>query len=235
MAVKRHTPYSRRGEQAIQANQLAAIEDAIPRTDLGDGVVYASRARLERARAEQLLKPAEPITVSSGEAVSWEHRGEAHEPYKGACARIIDTLENPNSISAGASGDRMSAALQAGVLEPAVDAAMAAQARNSIEKMLCHQLAAAHHTAMWLVELSRNPNCQPENIARLVNASARMMDCYQAGALALLKLKTRGKQRVVVQYVSVGAGGQAVVAGRIGRGSRKRGSVPKTEDQPHAQ
>jgi hypothetical protein len=60
-----------------------------------------------------------------------------------------------------------------------------------------------------------------------------MMDVYQAGCLALLKLKMGGRQRVLVQYVSVGPGGQAVVAGRVGRGSRVRGGLPKTEDRPH--
>jgi hypothetical protein len=43
--------------------------------------------------------------------------------------------------------------------------------------------------------------------------------------LTLLKLKNLGEQRVAVQYqqVNVGPGGQAVVAGRVGRGSRNRG------------
>jgi len=127
----------------------------------------------------------------------------------------------------------MSAALGAGVLEPAMDAAMAAQARNSIEKMLCHQLAAAHHTAIRLIEHSTNPNLQAGEVARLTNASARMMDVYQAGCLALLKLKTRGQQRVLVQYVNVGSGGQAVVAGRVDRGSRRRGRCRRIGDEPH--
>ena len=48
-------------------------------------------------------------------------------------------LEHPNSITVGASGQRMSVALAADVLEPAVDAAASAQAANSLEKMLCHQ------------------------------------------------------------------------------------------------
>ena len=44
-----------------------------------------------------------------------------------------------------------------------------------------------------------------------------MMDVYQAGCLTLLKLKSHGTQRVVVQYqqVNVGPGGQTVVSGRV--------------------
>jgi hypothetical protein len=40
---------------------------------------------------------------------------------------------------------RLEAALEVGVLRSAVDAAHTAQAKNSLEKMLCHQMAAVHH------------------------------------------------------------------------------------------
>jgi hypothetical protein len=63
----------------------------------------------------------------------------------------------------------------------------------------------------------------------MTNAAARLFEVYQSACLTLLKLKAKGRQRVVVQYqqVNVGQGGQAVVAGRVGRGSRKRGRDPK--------
>ena len=185
--------------------------------------MYEAEATRARERGEALLKPVAPIEVSAGEAISWENQ--ADEPHKGDLARIVETLERPNTVSVGASSKRMNAALGAGVLEPAIDAVMSAQAGNSLEKMLCHQMAAAHHSAMKLVERSDNPNLQPGEVARFTNAAARMMDIYQSGLLTLVKFKTRGTQRVVVQYqqVNVGPGGQAVVAGRIGRGSRKGG------------
>jgi hypothetical protein len=88
----------------------------------------------------------DPVVVSAGEAVTWENK--ADEIHRGAHARIVETLEHPNSITAGASGQRMSAALAADVLEPAIDAAVSAQAANSIEKMLCHQMAAVHFSAI---------------------------------------------------------------------------------------
>jgi len=128
--------------------------------------------------------------VSSGEAVSWENK--ADEPYLGAHALMVDTLEHPDSVSSGASDRRVSAALCAGVLEPAVDAAMSAQAANSIEKMLCHQMAGAHFGAMRLLELSLNPHLQTGEVARFTNAAARMMNVYQAGCLTLQKLTTGG-------------------------------------------
>jgi len=45
-----------------------------------------------------------------------------------------------------------------------------------------------------------------------------MMDAYQKGVLALHKLRTGGKQIVMVQHVNVGDGGRAVVTGGINKG-----------------
>jgi hypothetical protein len=86
--------------------------------------------------------------------------------------------------------------------------------------MLCHQMAGAHHAAMELLALALDPRLPPVEQARLTNASARMMQVYQEGLLALQRFRTGGKQTVVVQYVQVANGGQAVVAGKLGRGSR---------------
>lgn len=216
-------PFSRRGEQAIQAAQEAALADAMPRIEDGDDAVYGAQARFARARAESYLAPASPALVSSGEAVGFINDEPDLAP--GLPAWIADTLAQPNCVSVGASNNRTSAAHAVGVLEAAVDAAASAHASNSIEKMLCHQLAAVHFTAMRLLERTASTTLPPVEAARLTNAAARMMDIYQAGCLTLQKLKAHGQQRVLVQYqqVNVGSGGQALVAGRMGRGSRRRG------------
>jgi hypothetical protein len=62
----------------------------------------------------------------------------------------------------------------------------------------------------------------------ITNGAARLMDVYQNACLVLQKLKTKGTQRVLVQYqqVNVGEGGQAVVAGRM----RARGVRGKREN-----
>lgn len=225
-AVRKPQSSTRRGTQAIRAQNRAALAEAMPRTSMGDEIVYDSEARLEWEHAELCLTPAEPVTVRAGEAVTWENK--ADEIFPGAHARIVETLEHPNSISVGASTERTSAALAAGVLEPAIDAALSAQAANSIEKMLCHQLAGAHHSAMRLLERVNNAaDLQPVEVVRFTNGAARMMDVYQAGCLTLQKLKSGGTQRVEVQYqqVNVGAGGQAVVA--CGGSRSKRGGGGK--------
>jgi len=105
----------------------------------------------------------------------------------------------------------------------AVDAAESFQAANSLEKMLCHQLAAAHLAAMKLLASSlTNASLPPVQMARLSNAAARMMQVYQERLLTLQKLRTGGKQTFLVQHVQVGEGGQAVIAGNMNAGGRER-------------
>ena len=215
----------RRGERAIAAFQHAEQQDAIPRISPGDAYIYGREATRARERGRVLLEPTDPVRVSCGEAMTWDHKqGEAS---LGATAWIIDTLEHPNTVSAGASGRRTEAARAVGVLEPAIDAAVSARAANALEKMLCHQLAAAHFTAMRLLERSEKsyPDLPPVEVVRLTNAAARMMESFQNGALTLQKLKTGGTQRIAVEYqqVNVATGGQAVVARRVGARAPGRG------------
>jgi hypothetical protein len=50
---------------------------------------------------------------------------------------------------------------------------------------------------------------------RLAGAIARMNGSYQSGVLTLQKLRTGGRQTMVVQHVNVNDGGQALVAGEM--------------------
>ncbi len=81
MVTRKRPPFSRRGEQAVQANQDAALADSMPRTEFGDDIVYDTEARLARTRAEELLKPAEPVSVSAGEAVTWKNKADARQQW----------------------------------------------------------------------------------------------------------------------------------------------------------
>src|SRR4029077_1935804 len=58
--------------------------------------------------------------------------------------------------------------------------------------------------------------------ARLANTAARMMGAYQDGMLAIDRIRRGGRQtvKVIHQYVAVGPGGQAVVAGSMKTGSK---------------
>ena len=141
---------------------------------------------------------------------------------------FIDTVERPDAVTAAASMDRLKLADEVQCVSLAVDTAETIQAKNSIEKMIAHQLAAAHKLAMTLAGKAQNlieedgsgwhrpPTVYATEASRVANASAKMMDAFQKGTLALHKLRTGGTQTVTVQHVNVSDGGQAVVTGGIG-------------------
>ena len=180
-------------------------------------VLNRLEAQKATAEAAELLRRPERLLRGGHEVL---RPGAADEQLSPARSAMLDTPEEPNMISVEASEQRMEAALDVGVLQAALDAAVSAQAKNSIETMLCHQLAGAHFMAMKLLAAASNPRLLPVEQARLTNAAARMMQVYQEGLVALQRFRTGGKQTVIVQHVQVGNGGQAVVAGKLGRGSR---------------
>ncbi|MCH7832929.1 MAG: hypothetical protein IIC55_08675 [Proteobacteria bacterium] len=174
-------------------------------------------------------------------------------PEVGACGEVIlpqeklsDTQalvgagENPKAVTADASWQRLDLAEKADCLSLAVDMAETIQARNSLEEMLAHQMAAAHSQAMRLIAKSYNfvthtetwdsevrQQVQSIEAVRMANAAARLMKTYQDGMLALNKLRTGGKQTILIQHVNVNDGGQAVVAGNIDKRGNSGGNDGK--------
>ncbi len=124
---------------------------------------------------------------------------------------LYDTLTVPNVAAVEASFGRSRLLLQIGpdMAAMGIDAADSIQATNSAEKMLAHQLAATHKTAMEL--LASKPDDNSVVRAKRVNAAIRCVTAYQQGLLTLRKLRLNGPQRILVQYVNVNEGGQAVV------------------------
>jgi hypothetical protein len=112
-------------------------------------------------------------------------------------------------------------------LETALDAAESIGAGNSLEKMLAHQLAASHRSAMKLVaEMNRQADYLANvrgseqdranvQVTRLAGATARIMTTFQQGLMTLQRMRTGGQQVVTVQHVEARDGGQAVVAGNF--------------------
>ena len=181
-------------------------------------------AKLEKGAAAALALDTKPSIGTGGELVP-----ENDQRKRGA--NFIDTVERPDATTAEASMDRLKLA-DGGIecVALAVDAAETIQAANSIEKMMAHQLAAAHKLAMTfagkaksLIEdeggnWQRQDTACAAEAARVANSAARMMDAFQKGTLALHKLRTGGKQVVTVQHVNVTDGGQALVTGGISTG-----------------
>ena len=87
-------------------------------------------------------------------------------------------------------------------------------ALNSLEKMLVHQMAAAHKYSLNL--MAKIPRAENNlEVLRITNASVRLMLAYQCGVRLLQRIRSGGRQVVVVQHVQVSEGGQAVIAGEV--------------------
>jgi hypothetical protein len=154
-------------------------------------------------------------------------------------AGLVDTIRSaPDMVTARASIARINLIAETGDLDLATDAADTIKARNSLEKMLAHQIASAHGLAMKLAAksgqfLGKVTSWDPEGrqqissieASRLANSAARMMEAFNQGLLTLDRLRNGRRQVVTVQHVTVNPGGQAIVAGALKpRRSRRRGA-----------
>jgi predicted component of type VI protein secretion system len=206
------------GVKAVRASQRAnRWRHKKPIDPVIDPVLNRLEAEKADAEAAELLRPPERLLRGGNEAMRPAVANERLSPARNA---MISTLEDPNMISVEASEQRVEAALGAGVLPSALDAAVSAKAENSLEKMLCHQMAGAHHAAMKLLAGGLDSRLPPVEQARLLNAAARLMQVYQEGLIVLQRIRSGGQQTVVVQHVHVSDGGQAVVAGKLSGGSQ---------------
>ncbi|HME20447.1 MAG TPA: hypothetical protein VKI44_03655 [Acetobacteraceae bacterium] len=196
--------------------------------------------RYERAEAERLEGIADlaldPLMHTTGPVTA----GNGGEVAIGT-SRYVDTVrERPDMLAIDASQQRMSLADKANALTLGIDAAATIQPKNSLEKMLAHEMAAAHALAMELqaegrelLRVYKRTGHIHQHVSieagRLFNASARMMTVFQDGLLTLQKIRSGGTQHVVVQHINVGDGGRAVVAGEV-KVRRKRGRRPGATD-----
>ena len=147
-------------------------------------------------------------------------RGEI-APSKDSDVGGRETLTEPSQINQEASIRRLDLLTTAGIYETALDVAESIEPRNSLEKMLAHQMALAHDMSFTLSRMAVEQS-DPVEIVRFSNASARQMDTFQKAMLTLQKIRCGGRQTVVVQHVTVKDGGQAVVTGKM-KGGLKGG------------
>lgn len=204
-----------RGELALRAQNRAARARAKKASSPSESASNAIAESFADAEAQNLLKIPDNLIRSCGEAITPEFRLDF----------LVDRLQHePTMVNVIASERRLdlAACVWSGAAEMAVDAAESVQAANSLEKMLCHQIAAAHLAAMKLIGNSLDNLLPPVERARLSNASARLMQVYQEGLLTMLKLRTGGKQTISIQHVQVAEGGRAVVAGNDVKSRRGR-------------
>jgi hypothetical protein len=103
---------------------------------------------------------------------------------------------------------------------------------DQVEAMLAAQMAAVHVASMTFARrLAHADNIpQQDSAERAFNKLART---FAAQVSALKEYRSKGEQRMVVQHVNVGDGGQAIV-GNVGAPVPGGGASEKTKEQPHA-
>lgn len=205
----------------------------------GDALLGAERIRAENGGApleiseRYAAKAREPVPADAprtmgGELLPGEDFASETLPA------LLDTLVNANAVAADASRDRLDLAKQAGALEMALDTADTIQAGDGLERMLAHQLATAHVAAMKAAGVmnglldhagrtmgaERQMACVEAN--RMAGAYARLTGSFQAGMVTLQRVRSGGRQTVIVQHNHVGDGGQAVIGGTVGGGGARR-------------
>ncbi|QGY03589.1 hypothetical protein MMSR116_18110 [Methylobacterium mesophilicum SR1.6/6] len=185
----------------------------------------------DRREAEVRAPVEAPVRAVGGELVP------AEDFAVNTLPAILDTLVNPDAVAADASRDRLDLLKEAGALEVALDTADSMQAADSLERMLAHQLAATHVLAMKAAAVAGKQldlagktygsagQAACVEGARLIGAAMRASSAYQAGLLTLQKVRSGGRQVVIVQHNRVEAGGQAVIGGHTGVSRRKRAGV----------
>jgi hypothetical protein len=188
-------------EYGHQMREVFALEADGSKADGPRNQAHWARIVAAEIRKQGMAK-AKEVSQANGEAVPPPTEKFLH-----------DTLTVPDLAAVEASFDRSRLLLERGadVAAMGLDAANTIQAGNSLEKMLAHQLAAAHKATMEIIG-SVHPNSHDASAhTKRLNAFARCMTAYQHGLLTLQKLRQNGNQRITVQYVNVDNGSRAVI------------------------
>jgi hypothetical protein len=162
--------------------------------------------------AEDAFQPQGAVALLAGGEVCPQHLPE-----------LVDTLAAPNVISLDASAHRLDLVTRMGtdVAAMALDAADTMVASNSLEKMMAHQMAVLHSTAMTYAGQAALAQDQGRAVS-MMNLALRSMETFQKGLLTIKRLRGTGEQRITIQHVNVTQGGRAVI-GQVNPG----GSVTK--------
>ncbi|MBI5922424.1 MAG: hypothetical protein HY847_12390 [Betaproteobacteria bacterium] len=190
----------------------------------------------QRSVAAQLREWGDDASADTHEAYADDHAGTAAElldlkdvplvalgeVVQPKRSRLTDTLKLPDVAALDASAHRLVLLDRMGndCAAMAIDAAASIKAENSLEKMLAHQLAVAHKTALEITDKATFMQDTVEK-TRMLNLACRMMETYQRGLLTLQRLRSNGEQRITVQYVTVTDGGQAIIGNVDHRGGAK--------------
>lgn len=206
------TSNCKKTDQAVKKARDAMTERLVAEEFQRSGIDPSS-GEFHQMQAEKLEKEANDLLVLTG-LCQHGAGGEVIPTDESSNELARNTLEAPNVINVAGSASRVDQLTEAGVLAAGLDAAQSVGADNSLEMMLVHQMALCHDRSFKVITEAEGQK-DPVEKARLLNAGARLMKVFQDGLLALNKIRTGGRQTVLVQHVQVSDGGQAVVSGMV--------------------
>jgi len=222
------------GLTAGDAEMFECMAAAKRASAVGTDTHWAAQANAEASGLEALVTALRDPTARGLPHLQQGQGGETAPPEDSDHSWRIREMERvvaaPSPVlAADASLDRLRLAHKADVLNTAVELAQDVGASNGGEKMLAHQLAAAHQISMSLFtaaahDLHRHQTAPSLNIGALLDAqrsaavAARVMSSFAQGMAVLDRLRNGNRQVVQVQHVTVNEGGQAVVAGNVAPG-----------------
>ena len=99
---------------------------------------------------------------------------------------MVDTVADPDYVTASASRERLELANEAGSLDLALDVADSIQAQDSLEKMLVHQMAVLHRGMMKAATRMNEELYSAAGLEESMREAANVRACRLAGAISRL-------------------------------------------------
>src|SRR5262249_47880211 len=126
------------GDYVLAAERVRAEAAASPHRSTAFDLARADKWE-GQARTKQLPSTRTEIGAG-GELIDVENRWDA--------LGVVNTVADPDYVTASASRERLELANEAGSLDLALDVADSIQAQDSLEKMLVHEMAVLHRGMM---------------------------------------------------------------------------------------
>jgi hypothetical protein len=175
-ATQKSSPVKRALDLRLDAQRLRALASPDPIHQAIDLAV----ASASEAESERLLRPPKPLQMGLG--------GEIIPTVADNLPGLELTLREPDLLNLEASKQRSELIERAGVLALGVETANDSVATGSLQKMLCHQLAAAHRRALILLTESEKTQDTQTSCLKAKTA-ARLINAFGAAALTLQRLQ----------------------------------------------
>ena len=164
------------GDYVLAAERVRVEAAASPHRSTEFDLARADRWE-GQARTKQLPSTRTEIGAG-GELIDIENRRDA--------LGVVDTVADPDYVTASASRERLELANEAGSLDLALDAADTIQGQDSLEKMLVHEMAVLHRGMMRAATRMNEELYAAAGLDESRQEAANVRACRLAGAISRL-------------------------------------------------